>query len=1129
MESPKVLGDTSQCLVELELEQTIDGVYMVSLIADTTWEFPNNVVSTAQITIKVPTGQFTIGAVTNLIENVIFFEIGTIEQPMEAPDFDYISIALGSQGTSRIPFQKGLKVPLFTISNAQTCADGLISLMGSDDDFYPPNMQDANVGQQLTVSGFSLADVPIAIKGEGINCNSDGGGTDNPELGVQIVQLAPSCNGALNGLIIAKANGGTPGYTYLWNTGDTTATIEGLGAGTYSLSVRDAIGNLASASIMLEETEPIVIDIAKTDVSAMGAMDGTATPTVSGGNPPYQFSWSNGSMDSLQTNLAAGAYMLTVTDGNDCEMLQSVMIQAADCPDIDVMLDMNAPSCVGDSTGSLGVSGLTGLAPYTYLWENGDTSNTLDSIPTGNYMVTITDANGCTMAVSALLPDADPIVIELVVMDGSGIGTSSINSTISGGQMPYIYAWSTGSDNNSISDLASGVYDLTITDANNCMQIASAIIDAQDCNLGILDEFGTMVNMDTISCLSQGEICLPVPLDSMIHYSLFLDGASFMEEITGCAFDTFYAYTYFNLPGGGSLGPYNLESWPINETTYSTQFETVQELVDSMNTWDPLGNWMLNAQFPIIQGGLPANRYGEMFIKTPITTSETTLDLNTNLTPKGTLVSFESGMHELILIRNSTTCADTLLINQPCTDVVNKDTLIVFNLPIGGLDSLNLAEIFGDDLQISQNTCPELSGENATIILEDNTQEVQIEALIEGSDDACFTIINADSVIINLTIRVNVVPEELNCESFIEMDTVKAEVMDCELFSICAPLNYDSLINYGITDNGVAYVGIASACDNGNGTLMNFSDPKVHEMIFTNRDNCRDTVIIAINAPACDEELVITDTIEVNDTGRSCIELAGLPGPFQSVKDLCPMTNGEMAMITIDGLTGCIDYTGIELGVDTACIEVCDVFGFCDTISVIITVTSGDLPPPIELEAVDDSTTTSIDDPVVLNALGNDTFVTLDDMYLVSQPDNGIAIFNLDGTIQYTPLTGFCNDTIPEMFDYAICNDGICDTATVSVLVNCISEKEFEIYTGLSPNGDGINDVFQIDGIEDFPNNVLRIFNRWGNQVYQMAGYKNEWDGTWGNNTELLPDGTYFYLFDDGVGKLHSGFLEIRR
>ncbi len=1214
-----IVGDTVDCLVDFELEQMDNGDFVVSMIPDTTWEFPNNVVSTGQVTIRAPKGQLEVTGLNNLLDNVIFFIIGTDTTPVEAPDFDYISIALGSQGTAGIPFQRGEKVNLFSFRNAQTCDAGIITLMDNfTDPFFPPNEKNANVGQQLTVAGFNLADVPIGIRGAGVACSDNTGNSNGTDLGVQIVKQDISCFGQNDGIIIAKGNGGAIPYRYLWNTGDTLSTIDNLSAGDYILTLTDANDSTIISQITIIEPAALQLAIAKTDATGAMVADGTATPTLTGGTPPYEFRWSNGSTDSLQTDLLPGTYALAVEDANGCEQLQTVTIDFQDCPVIDVMLDMRSPDCVGDSTGALRIFPMSGEAPYTFLWETGDTTALLDNIPTGNYMVTVTDANGCFMAVSTLLPDPNPIVIELIVDDG----LRAINANVSGGMMPYTYAWSTGSTESSLANLASGIFDLSITDNKGCMQTASAVIAVQACQLGLLDTLGQNINMDTISCFAEGEICLPIPLDSMINYSLFLNGADFMGRITGCRFDTFFAYTYFTLPGRGDLGPYVLDEWPVNGQTFSGGFEDIEALVDSMNTWDPVGNWVLNSDILIIQGGLPANQYGEMTIRTPRTTSTTTLDLNTNLTPTGSLVVFPPGNHELILVDNRSACSDTLQINQPCSDVISRDTLITIEIVEGRSATLSLIDLFGDSLIISPNQCPELSDGNATVNLETTTSDLTIEGMQEGTDDFCYSIMDKNGVNIQFTLRINISPLPSNCRSFIEIDTFAIAVMDCQSFEICVSVNYDSILTYGITDNGTAFSGVVASCDNGNGSTLNFAAPKTHQLIFTNSENCLDTVLIAINAPVCDENLVIRDTIEVNDDGRSCIELAGLPSPFQSVQDLCPEKNGEMAMLSIDGVTGCIDYTGIELGLDTACIEICDVFGFCDTITLVVIVTSGDLPPPnfaaiddmeqtsineaivfdplandifasidtmylvntpmngmasfnldgtinyapnldfcddinpdifqytICLDsicdtamvsifipctlaptfaAVDDSARTSINSPIVFNALGNDIFTTLDDMFLVSLPDNGIATFNLDGTIQYTPMTDYCDEEVPDTFQYAICFENICDTANVAVFVDCISERSFTIFNALSPNGDGINDVFQIDGIEDYPNNKVQIFNRWGNMVFEQPGYKNEWSGNWGRENSLLPDGTYFYLFETGEGETISGFLEITR
>ena len=143
-------------------------------------------------------------------------------------------------------------------------------------------------------------------------------------------------------------------------------------------------------------------------------------------------------------------------------------------------------------------------------------------------------------------------------------------------------------------------------------------------------------------------------------------------------------------------------------------------------------------------------------------------------------------------------------------------------------------------------------------------------------------------------------------------------------------------------------------------------------------------------------------------------------------------------------------------------------------------------------------------------------------------PTNGTAVISGPGTITYTPNAGFEGT---DSFCYVICDEGVpslCDTAWVFVVVT--GEDVVVIPTGFTPNGDGDNDVLQIPGIENFPDNEILIFNRWGNVVYQREGYLNEWDGRWDNNDAPLPDGTYFYVLDlrDG-SKPRSGYIVMFR
>jgi gliding motility-associated-like protein len=152
------------CLITYQLEKLPNDKFQISMISDTTWTFPNNIVSSAQWTIKLPTGGFVVSNLESKLSGVTFNEASSYIAPVEDPTSDYISFILGSPGTTDIPFTKGQKVPLFTFENGGNCKDGQVTLIDNKTDpFFPPNSLDGNIGQQLTVSGFGGADLPVCI------------------------------------------------------------------------------------------------------------------------------------------------------------------------------------------------------------------------------------------------------------------------------------------------------------------------------------------------------------------------------------------------------------------------------------------------------------------------------------------------------------------------------------------------------------------------------------------------------------------------------------------------------------------------------------------------------------------------------------------------------------------------------------------------------------------------------------------------------------------------------------------------------------------------------------------------------------------------------------------------------
>ena len=188
----------------------------------------------------------------------------------------------------------------------------------------------------------------------------------------------------------------------------------------------------------------------------------------------------------------------------------------------------------------------------------------------------------------------------------------------------------------------------------------------------------------------------------------------------------------------------------------------------------------------------------------------------------------------------------------------------------------------------------------------------------------------------------------------------------------------------------------------------------------------------------------------------------------------------------------------------------------CSTASIVVTVsgTTTSTTPVLPI-AVDDRSTTTINTPVVVNVLGNDTPNGATTPNVVTNPANGTVVVNVDGSIEYRPNTGFEGT---DTFVYEICNTDGCASATVTIEV----VNKLVPYNGISVDGDGKNDYFHIGGIERYPNNVVRIYNRWGVKVFETEGYDNVTRVFRGisngrvtvEQAEKLPQGTYYYVIE---------------
>jgi hypothetical protein len=225
-----------------------------------------------------------------------------------------------------------------------------------------------------------------------------------PELTIELVELVNvSCAGGDNGSISVAGSGGHPVYSYLWSNGDTTATIDFVEAGTYSVTVTDLLGCDAGSEFTITEPLPVVLNATVTDVSCFGLCDGSIDLMVSGGTPFYFYLWSSGNTSPDLSGLCAGDYIVTVVDFNGCQKTLTVTIHEPDELIISNVIITNATN--GQSDGSITLFASGGVGPYSYSIYGSPyvSSNVFTDLPPGEGQVCIKDANGCIVCTDFII------------------------------------------------------------------------------------------------------------------------------------------------------------------------------------------------------------------------------------------------------------------------------------------------------------------------------------------------------------------------------------------------------------------------------------------------------------------------------------------------------------------------------------------------------------------------------------------------------------------------------------------------------------------------------------------------------------------------------------------------------
>jgi gliding motility-associated-like protein len=382
-----------------------------------------------------------------------------------------------------------------------------------------------------------------------------------------------TCNGASTGSINLVVTGGTAPYTFTWTASgfgpEFTQNLSGLKAKTYTVVVTDAEGCMTTTSITLTQPPLLVLSsiertfIGGNNISCNGAQDGCIDATISGGTPPYTFSWTGPGGFTAATedicNLFAGLYILTATDANACEIFRAVTLIEPD-----PLAGSLAPSffnggwnigCKGDTTGFITLTVTGGTSGYAYFWSNGDTTQDVFNLAAGNYNVLVTDPNGCEFRDSLSLLEPPLLLASIISPEfiggwniscfGANTGVDSLD--VQGGTPGYNYSW-TGpggftSTNEDISGLFAGIYIATITDDNGCVIVKTDTL-TEPTALDFTLSSATFIGGNNISCFgdSTGSITSSVS-GGTAQYSYTWNGPG-VVNVHSSSIDSLVAGTY---------------------------------------------------------------------------------------------------------------------------------------------------------------------------------------------------------------------------------------------------------------------------------------------------------------------------------------------------------------------------------------------------------------------------------------------------------------------------------------------------------------------------------------------------------------------------------------------------------
>ena len=632
-----------------------------------------------------------------------------------------------------------------------------------------------------------------------------------------------SCNGAGDGSVQLTATGSSA-ITYTLTPGAVTNSsgyFNNLGPGSYTIVASDASNCTVSTSVTI--TEPAILDITSLTSglpSCSPGNDGFIIVNVSGGTTPYQYNVGGPNQGSNSfLNLASGIYLVTVTDTNGCTDTMSINLSAPNAPVITSVVDTNV-SCNGAGDGSIQISG-TGASALTYTLNPGAVTNStgyFNNLVPNSYTITLSDASNCTVSTTVVITEPPVLNIDSLTSSLPTCSPGNDGSVVvhgSGGTSPYVYnVGGPNQSSNTFTNLASGIYLVTLTDSNGCTDTMSVDLSAP--NAPVITSYA-----DTnVSCngAGDGSVQLTATGSSAITYTL-TPGA--VTNSSG----------YFNNLGPGS---YTIVASDASNCTVSTSVTITEPAILDITS---------------LTSGLPSCSPGnDGFIIVNVSGGTTPYQYNVGGPNQGSnsFLNLASGIY-LVTVTDTNGCTDTMSINLSAPNAPVITSVVDTNVSCNGAGDGSI-QISGTGASALTYTLNPGAVTNSTGYFNN---------LVPNS----YTITLSDAS--NCTVSTTVVitePPVLNIDSL------------TSVLPTCSPGNDGSVVVHG-SGGTSPYVYNVGGPNQSSNTFSNLASG-IYLVTLTDSNGCTDTMSVDLSAPNAPVITSYADTnVSCNGAGDGSVQL----------------------------------------------------------------------------------------------------------------------------------------------------------------------------------------------------------------------------------------------------------------